>query len=98
MNVPLAITMSVITLGFSVNAATGAVEVSTVGLDRCILSGGLPNHPTGTFPNTGNPHSMRSQNTRVCIPMEPQKGLTARDVQTSGIAKNGVLIRPGTAD
>ena len=41
---------------------------------------------------------MRAQDIEVCVSADPQKGDAARPVRTTGIAANGVLIRPGTAD
>ncbi len=78
--------------------AANQVTVETSGSQTCITSNGLPDHGTGTFPNPNNPHAMRAQNTRVCVPAAPEKGRRAQEVTTVGIARNGVLIRPGTAD
>ena len=79
-------------------AATNRVSISDSGGQRCITSNGIPNHATGQFPNRGNPHAIESQNTRFCVASTPTKGNKAQMVPTTGIALNGVLIRPGTAD
>ena len=79
-------------------AATNSSRIFETGDTTCITSNGLPDHSTGTFPNRGNPHSIRTQSIEFCVPTDPDKGSTARDVQTIGIALNGVIIRPGTAD
>ncbi|MEM6463344.1 MAG: YHYH protein [Pseudomonadota bacterium] len=76
------------------------VEIMERGNEICIRSNNVPNHATGRFPNRGNPHTMRPQRINVCVSAAPVKGSQARDVgdRAVGIALNGVLIRPGTAD
>lgn len=91
-------TAAVIMLGLAVHAATNQVQVDESGGARCIGSNSIPDHATGTFPNAGNPNAISPQTVRACLPADPVKGTTARAVQTVGIATNGVLIRPGTAD
>ena len=79
-------------------AATNRVSISDSGNQRCITSNGIPNHTTGQFPNKGNPHTMKSQNVSFCVTKSPTKGNTAQQVAVPGIALNGVIMRPGTAD
>ncbi len=65
----------------------------------CIRTNGLPNHSTGSFPNRGNPHSIRAQRATYCVTQNPRKSANARWHRgTIGVALNGVAIRPGTAD
>ena len=78
--------------------ALADVEVSTSGGKRCITSDGLPDHATGTFPRRGNPNKISRQNIRFCIDHTPEYSGKAQKVPTIGIALNGVIIRPGTAD
>lgn len=79
--------------------ARNQVKIDRNGDQICISSNGLPDHATGTFPNPGNPHTMRAQRTSVCVDATPTKGPAPRDIRGSvGIALNGVIIRPGTAD
>ncbi len=75
-----------------------AAEIKTRGDLTCISSDGLPDHATGRFPNRGNPHSIQAQNTQICVTAAPVKAKQPRDVRVTGIALNGVIIRPGTAD
>lgn len=73
--------------------------ISTTTNQRCISSNGLPDHDTGRFPNSGNPHTISEQNINYCFPLNPTKGNTAKMQRGSiGVALNGVTIRPGTAD
>ncbi|MGV6839376.1 MAG: YHYH protein [Planktomarina sp.] len=79
-------------------AAANEVSVSKTGGQICITSNSIPDHSVGQFPNRGNPHSIKAQNIKFCVTANPQKGRVAQNVQTVGIAENGVIIRPGTAD
>ena len=91
-------TMLVVGLGALAHAASATSDIRTTANMTCIGSNGIPDHETGQFPNSGNPHTMRAQNIQVCVPSDPVKGNTPQEVQTVGIATNGILIRPGTAD
>ncbi|MCT4610528.1 MAG: YHYH protein [Pelagimonas sp.] len=79
-------------------AADPSAKVTQRGNQLCISSNGVPDHETGQFPNRGNPHRLQAQSIKVCVPANPQKGARAQQVQTVGIATNGIIIRPGTAD
>lgn len=79
-------------------AATNKVSVKNTAGDRCIISNGIPDHPTGQFPTNGNPNRISTQDVEFCVTRTPEKGNRAQRAATVGIAKNGVIIRPGTAD
>jgi len=85
-------------LGTALYAASNQVRIKQSASQTCISSNSIPDHSVGTFPNRGNPHSIRSQNISTCLPGNPVKGTTPQKVRTPGIAENGVVIRPGTAD
>lgn len=73
-------------------------KMTTSQTKRCFTANGLPQHPTGTFPNRGNPNAIEAQDVNVCVPMTPQKKATLTPVRgTMGIAVNGVQFRPNTA-
>ena len=99
---PLAVLLSGLTvlagatmLGDVVQAASWTETAN----HRCVTSDGLPNHSTGQFPTSGNPHRITRQTIRYCMPLNPVKGSTPQDQRGSiGVAINGVTIRPGTAD
>ncbi|MEM7686531.1 MAG: YHYH protein [Pseudomonadota bacterium] len=81
------------------HAHENEVRITRTDTQVCILSNGLPDHETGVFPNSGNPHSIRAQRHRFCVTADPVKRDQPMPQRGSvGIAKNGVLIRPGTAD
>lgn len=85
-------------MAYGAVAAIYSVKVENRGDQRCITSNGLPDHATGTFPNSGNPNRISEQQIQFCVDATPQKGSMAQEVRIPGIAKNGVWIRPGTAD
>ena len=85
----------------------------TKGAQRVLESNGVPAHLVGAFPNRGNPHSISEQHYHFEIPATPKpadevtpahgdqggagphRGAPNRPF---GIALNGVLIDPGTAE
>lgn len=74
------------------------IEIKIVDENRCFSANGLPNHPTGTFPNRGNPNAIAEQNVQVCVPLFPSRAETMTKIRgTMGIAVNGVQFRPNTA-
>lgn len=76
--------------------ADSSISVSN-GL-RCVTSDGLPKHETGAFPNRGNPHTISEQRIQFCVDATPEYSGQTQKVRTIGIAINGIIIRPGTAD
>lgn len=100
-------TLATGTLGLAVTAISGAaiahenqVSIQETGGLICITSNGLPNHDTGTFPNSGNPHSISEQRLRYCVDASPTKGSRKTEITRGpvGIGLNGILFRPETAD
>ena len=66
--------------------------------NRIMITNSLPNHPTGTFPNAGNPNSIRPQNKRYVFPLEPKMSGEVKPARIPGVALNGVKFEPGTAE
>lgn len=80
-------------------AETAQVRIYTDGQKRCIESNGVPNHARGQLPNRGNPHRFRTQRLKFCFDAKPAKRRQiTRRTPNVGIALNGIVIRPGTAD
>ena len=77
-------------------------EVSIVveGNNRIIQSNGIPNHLIGSFPNSGNPHSVTEQSYRYSIPLNPSPSSSISPVgmNTFGVALNGVRFDPSAAE
>ncbi len=67
---------------------------------RYITSNGIPEHATGAFPNRSNPHTIRPQRYTFRVPAEPEPAarVTELDRMPFGVALNGVVFDPGTAE
>lgn len=78
----------------------GRVQIKTTAMHRIIRSNGIPNHGVGHFPNHRNPNSIRAQNYTYRVPLNPQRATSPIELtrQPWGIAINGVLFDPGTAE
>lgn len=74
------------------------VTIYTDGTYRYIESNGIPNHDTGTFPNSGNPNTISEQDISVQVLLNPVYTGAMTPVQLPGIALNGILLEPGTAE
>lgn len=63
-------------------------------------SDGLPDHSTGQFPNQGNPNSISEQSYSFKMPVNGRLNgnITALNHSPFGVAINGVVFDPGTAE
>ena len=79
---------------------TNEVTITIEGDRRVVTSNGLPAHLTGRFPNGDNPNSIRAQHYRFTLPAHPLAAAEPTPLrrQPFGIAVNGVLFDPGTAE
>jgi len=78
------------------------VEILERGAHREVRANGIPSHPVGPFPNRANPNRITAQDHDFMIPSNPK---SARHITPGrqaggpfGIALNGVLFEPGTAE
>jgi len=80
--------------------AEASADISIDGNSRRIRANGYPIKPPGQFPNRNNPHSISKKNYHLRIPVTPRKNNRATDAQGAvfGIAVNGVVMDPGTAE
>lgn len=82
--------------------AAGGAQVRITERDgyRWIESNGLPDHATGAFPNRGNPNRIQSQRYRFRVTLRPQRAARITPVQRQlfGVAVNGIVFDPGTAE
>ncbi|MCA0448675.1 MAG: YHYH protein [Proteobacteria bacterium] len=79
--------------------AAARIEIDRAAGYRYIRADGLPDHATGAFPGPGNPHAIARQNLTLRVALTPRKtGMRASRIQPWGIALNGVLFDPGTAE
>jgi hypothetical protein len=76
------------------------ITIKTEGDKRIIEANGLPDHKPGQFPNRGNPNSISAQQYKFEMPLKPKTNQYARalDRYLFGIAVNGVVFDPGTAE
>lgn len=67
---------------------------------RYIQSNGLPDHAIGKFPNENNPHAVSAQSYRFRMPISPKRTGRTTEIrmQPFGVALNGVVFDPGTAE
>ncbi len=76
---------------------------------RHVSANGIPNHNVGMFPNRGNPNAIREQRYQFNLPANPQPAARITPLHNStgrrgppnmpfGVAINGVLFDPGTAE
>ena len=67
--------------------------------DRYIIeSNAIPAHETGQFPNRANPNAIAAQDVTRYVTKFPQRSDVPINVKIPGIAVNGVLFEPGTAE
>jgi len=67
---------------------------------RAITANGIPNHPTGEFPNRGNPNAIRPQRYSFRVTLKPVASEKPTSIRHNlfGVALNGVPFDPGTAE
>ena len=84
----------------SVAALTTSVKIYIENNRRVVEANGLPTHEHGDFPNSGNPNSIRAQNYKFTIPLNPKKNEKVNTTHRFlfGIALSGVPFDPGTAE
>ena len=82
------------------DATHNRVTIKTQGNKRIIEANGLPDHKPGQFPNRGNPNSISEQHYRFELPVKPHPNDKPRPIDryTFGVAINGVVFDPGTAE
>jgi hypothetical protein len=82
------------------NLGASKVTITITGGQRTISANGLPNHPTGPFPNSHNPNRISAQNYHFNIPAEPKAAekATRLGMYPFGVAVNGVVFDPGAAE
>ncbi len=76
------------------------VTIKSEGDKRIIEANGLPDHKPGQFPNRGNPNEISAQKYHFEMPLKPQAANELRPLRGNlfGVAINGVVFDPGTAE
>ena len=81
--------------------AQNKVTITVKGDKRIIESNGIPDHKVSKFPNRGNPNAIAEQKYHLEVPAQPKPatgGATGRMMSAWGVALNGVVFDPGTAE
>jgi hypothetical protein len=80
--------------------AQNKVTITVRGDKRVIESNGIPDHKVAAFPNRGNPNAISEQKYRLEVPAHPQPAVEqpGRFPFAWGVALNGVVFDPGTAE
>ena len=81
--------------------AQNKVTITVKGDKRVIESNGIPDHKISKFPNRGNPNAVSEQKYHLEVPANPKPlegGATGRMMSAWGVALNGVVFDPGTAE
>jgi hypothetical protein len=80
--------------------AMGKVSISVKDGYRTIESDGMPEHPTGEFPNDHNPNTISAQAHKYRVPAEPHPAetTTALGMWPFGVAINGIPFDPFAAE
>jgi YHYH protein len=81
--------------------AQNKVTITVKGDKRVIESNGIPDHKVSKFPNRGNPNAISEQKYHLEVPANPKPaegGATGRMMSAWGVALNGVVFDPGTAE
>ena len=79
--------------------AEASATITVDGNYRLIQGNGYPDYTPGNFPNAHNPNAIRKKNYQLRVPLNPVMGAPRATVRTPfGIALNGVLFDPGTAE
>ncbi|TWU23259.1 hypothetical protein Pla52o_27950 [Novipirellula galeiformis] len=83
----------------STPAIKNEVTITIEGDQRVITSNGIPEHPTGQFPNRGNPNRITPQTHVYRIPANPKVADQTTPMRGEfGVAINGVPFDPGAGE
>ena len=76
------------------------VTITVKGDKRIIESNGIPDHKVAKYPAKGNPNTISEQKYRFEVPANPKPatGKAGRGGSAWGVALNGVVFDPGTAE
>ena len=86
--------------GFNSSASvekTSTTRWSCTSTLRSVAANGIPDHPTGTFPNANNPNAISEQTVAASMTLTPVETGTATTINIVGYAFNGVKFDPSTA-
>ena len=82
----------------SVKNLNNRIDIKQTANTVSIKSNGIPNHETGDFPRRGNPHKIKEQTHILYFTKKPKKTGYITPSKFFGVAVNGVMFVPGTAE
>ena len=84
----------------SPEGGTSVVSITIEDGKRLIFANGLPDHPTGTYPNSGNPNRISAQRYSYMVTTSPRAAARTTPVGMNpfGITVNGVAFDPAAAE
>ncbi|SEK49145.1 YHYH protein [Aquimarina amphilecti] len=82
-----------------INEKYGTSTVMKISKEKRVMTtNALPNHKTGSFPNSGNPNKISAQKRTYTFPTNPKYTGKAVWIREPGVALNGIKFEPGTAE
>jgi hypothetical protein len=80
--------------------AENKVTITVKGDKRIIESNGIPDHKVAKYPTRGNPNTISEQKYHLEVPANPKpsSGQSGKMGAAWGVALNGVVFDPGTAE
>jgi len=80
--------------------ASARVSIKTESNKRVVDANGMPDHKPGQFPNRGNPNPISEQHYHFEMPLKPRANKEPMPLRgyLFGVAINGVVFDPGTAE
>jgi hypothetical protein len=96
----VALTIIIALLANAATAQQNRVEISVEDGYRYIRANGIPDHPTGRFPNQSNPNAIAPQEYAFRVPAAPMSAnrMTPVGLRPFGVAINGVPFDPNAAE
>ena len=82
----------------SVKNFNNRIDIKQTANTVSIKSNGIPNHETGDFPRRGNPHAIKEQTHILHFTKKPKKTGYVTPSKFFGVAVNGVMFVPETAE
>lgn len=77
---------------------TPSVEITQSGSTLTVESNAIPNHATGTFPNTGNPNTVTALSKSWTLDASPELASSSTEMAEFGVTLDGVKLERDTAE
>ncbi len=74
------------------------VSTTCTATRRTMTANGVPDHAPGTFPNSGNPNTIKAVNVNFLTTLNPASAAQSDIAHVVGYVNNGVKLDPSTAE